>query len=144
MRNATAALHFLWAGSLFGVAFLATPAKFLAPSLSLPVAVDVARWTFRAHAYVEWGVLAIAGILLVILLRRKEIGLVGLTALCLAAVFVSLACETLLLRPLLDVRVETIIQGGSVPESSLHTVYIINSGARLLLLCLGGGALLRR
>lgn len=29
----------LWAGLLLGVSFLATPVKFLAPSLSLPVAL---------------------------------------------------------------------------------------------------------
>lgn len=34
-------LAVLWAGLLLGVSFLATPVKFLAPSLSLPVALDV-------------------------------------------------------------------------------------------------------
>jgi hypothetical protein len=36
----------LWLGLLLGVSFLATPAKFLAPSLALPVALDVGRHTF--------------------------------------------------------------------------------------------------
>ena len=31
----------LWAGLLMGVSFVATPVKFLAPSLSLAVALDV-------------------------------------------------------------------------------------------------------
>lgn len=37
-----------WAGFLAGVSFLATPVKFLAPSLTLPVALDVGRQTFFA------------------------------------------------------------------------------------------------
>ena len=34
-------LYLLWAGLAIGVAFLATPAKFLAPSLSLTVALEL-------------------------------------------------------------------------------------------------------
>src|SRR5690606_9509596 len=37
----------VWIGALLGVSFLATPVKFLAPSLTLPVALDVGRQTFH-------------------------------------------------------------------------------------------------
>jgi hypothetical protein len=46
-------LLLLWAGLSAGVAFLATPAKFMAPSLSLPVALDVGRHTFRVYNDVD-------------------------------------------------------------------------------------------
>lgn len=36
----------IWVGMLLGVSFLATLAKFVAPSLTLPVALDVDRRTF--------------------------------------------------------------------------------------------------
>src|SRR5690606_30735313 len=46
-------LAVLWTGLLLGVSFLATPVKFLAPSLSLPVALDVGRQTFMVFNWVE-------------------------------------------------------------------------------------------
>ena len=42
-----------WAGFLAGVSFLATPIKFTAPRLALPVALDVGRVTFAALNKVE-------------------------------------------------------------------------------------------
>lgn len=48
----------IWAGLSIGVAFLATAAKFLAPSLSLPVALDVGRQTFRVYNRAELVLLA--------------------------------------------------------------------------------------
>jgi hypothetical protein len=51
--HAPSALALLWAGMLIGVSFLATPAKFLAPSLILPVALDVGRQTFGLFSLVE-------------------------------------------------------------------------------------------
>lgn len=51
--TALAALLLLWAGVLIGVSFLAAPAKFAAPSLSLPVAMDVGRQEFGTLNLVE-------------------------------------------------------------------------------------------
>jgi hypothetical protein len=47
------ALLLLWAGVVIGVSFLAAPAKFAAPSLSLPVAMDVGRQEFGTLNLVE-------------------------------------------------------------------------------------------
>src|SRR5690606_31087651 len=46
-------LSLVWLGLLLGVSFLATPVKFLAPSLTLPVALDVGRYTFTWLSRVE-------------------------------------------------------------------------------------------
>jgi hypothetical protein len=79
-RCGLGALIMLWSGVVIGVSFLAAPAKFSAPTLSLPVALDVGRQELRmlnlaevalsvvalalaAHAHVErtiWFGLAIA------------------------------------------------------------------------------------
>ena len=48
----------LWIGLLVGVCFIATPAKFQAQSLSLPVALDVGRSTFAIWNNVEWILIA--------------------------------------------------------------------------------------
>jgi hypothetical protein len=48
MNGAIACGMFLWAGMLLGVSFIATPAKFLAPSLPLAQALDVGRSSFTS------------------------------------------------------------------------------------------------
>src|SRR5664280_976623 len=53
------AIAMLWLGLLIGFAFLATPTKFPAPSLSLPVSLDVGRQTFYAFNKVEWVLVAV-------------------------------------------------------------------------------------
>jgi hypothetical protein len=108
----------LWLGLLLGVSFLATPVKFLAPSLSLPVALDVGRHTFAAFDRVEI-VLAVA-LLACALAGRLRWPSAGL-ALGLGA---AVAVQALWLLPALDARVETILQGGMPPASILHVVYI--------------------
>ena len=45
-RCALGALIMLWAGVLIGVSFLAAPAKFGAPGLSLPMAMEIGRREF--------------------------------------------------------------------------------------------------
>src|SRR6187551_3253811 len=49
----------LWIGMLVGVCFIAAPAKFRAPSLSIKVALDVGRTTFAAWNNKEWLLLAL-------------------------------------------------------------------------------------
>jgi hypothetical protein len=111
-------LMLLWAGLSLGVAFVATPAKFLAPSLSLPVALDVGRRTFQVYNGAE---LVLLGLLVVAAVwvgaRRRWILALGVPA------AISLL-QALWLLPALDVRVSTILRGGQPPPSDLHAVYI--------------------
>jgi len=130
-----AKLYLLWAGLSIGVAFLATPAKFLAPSLTLPVALDVGQHTFRLYNGVE---LALLVALLVLgrwstLRRRWYLALLGPGAVVLA--------QTFWLIPALDLRVLAIQHGQSpLPPSQLHTVYIAAEALKVLwLLALGLG-----
>jgi hypothetical protein len=114
-----ARLMLIWAGLALGVAFLATPAKFLAPSLTLPVALDVGRHTFRLYNRVE---LIFVAALLVggawSVARRRW-------CLALAGPLVIVASEALWLIPALDARVGAILAGQThLPRSNLHTLYI--------------------
>ena len=79
MNKAIAAILFLWAGLLFGVSFVATPAKFLAPSLPMAQALDVGRWTFHVLALIEWGLVVVVAVLVAIAWRSgtPRIGLVA-------------------------------------------------------------------
>src|SRR5699024_5442989 len=60
----------IWLGMLLGVSGLATPIKFQAVSLTLPVALDVGQTTFAAFNKMEW-LLSVLLILAVMLSRLK-------------------------------------------------------------------------
>ena len=124
---ATVVVALLWTGLLLGVSFLATPVKFMAPSLTLPVALDVGRQTFMVFNWLE---LLLSALLvpLVLMSRRRALVLPALAAAALVLM------QSLWLLPVLDARVEIILQGGTPPASSLHSWYIAAEGLKLVLL----------
>jgi hypothetical protein len=109
----------VWVGLDIGVSFIATSTKFLAPSLTLPVALDVGRYTFGVFNKIElgWGVLTL--ILLALGARR------GWNMFGVAVAFVMVLIEMLWLLPALDARVDMIIAGQTPPPSSLHSLYVV-------------------
>ncbi len=118
----------LWTGMLLGVSFLATPVKFRAASLSLPVALDVGRATFRVFAGVEQGL----GILLLIavLLAGARLWKLGVVLL-LGGILVLQAAWLL---PALEARIAAIIAGVAPPASLHHMAYAVAETVKLLLL----------
>jgi hypothetical protein len=143
MSRTIAAILFLWAGLLLGVAFVATPAKFLAPSLPMTQALDVGRWTFFVLAIIEWALVVLVAVLLAMAWRSGASRL-GVVAVLLAGAAALLAADSFLLRPLLDARVLRIIAGESVPPSRTHELYIALDALRLVLVLAAGVAGLRR
>lgn len=118
----------VWLGLVVGVSFIATPAKFLAPTLDLAVALDVGRQTFGVFAVVEIAAAITLGVLLLFARRQAAIVLLG------AAVVLVVALEQVWLLPVLDDRVEIIMQGGVPEASALHGAYVAVEGLKLLLL----------
>jgi hypothetical protein len=128
--------------------------KFLAPSLSLPVALDVGRQTFAALNLLELG-LALAVLAATMLQHRNARQLTHETAhqtsgqtqgqVIISVVLIALVLwQTLWLLPVLDSRVEIILQGDSPPASGLHLFYIGVDALKLLLLGLVAGSSLAR
>jgi hypothetical protein len=130
--KALTSLLLLWAGVVSGVSFLAAPAKFAAPSLSMPVAMEVGREEFGVLNLVEVG-FAVVTLALASLVRPSHLIWLGLG---LAAAIVAL--QGLWLLPLLDARAEMIIQGETPPAAPWHTVYVALEVTKLLAL-LGAG-----
>jgi hypothetical protein len=126
------ALLLLWAGVVIGVSFLAAPAKFAAPSLTLPVAMEVGRQEFFVLNLVEAG-FAVLTLALAFLARPARAIWLGLG---LAVVIVAL--QGLWLLPLLDARAELIMEGQTPPAAPWHMVYIVLEVTKLLAL-LGAG-----
>ena len=125
-------LLFIWSGLLFGVSFVATPAKFLASSLQLAQALDVGRWTFHVLELIEWGLVVVLGLLVLACRPRVATGWWPVT-IALMAIAAVLAVETWALRPMLEARTLEIMAGRSVPPNSLHTAYVALEVLKLVL-----------
>jgi hypothetical protein len=143
MSKAIAAVLFVWGGLLLGVSFVATPAKFLAPSLPTAQALDVGRWTFHVLAWIEWGFVATVALLLVIG-RLFDSARIGLAAGLIIVVAIVLGAETFVIRPHLDARVLRIMAGESVPPSNWHNAYVALEALRLALILAAGTHMMRR
>jgi len=120
------ALAGLWAGAVLGGSLVAAPAKFQAKSLTLEVALDVGRAQFFWLGVTE-AVLCLALLVsLVFLSGRRWIWALFATGL--------LALQRFVLMPPLDARTLQVIAGEPVPDSSLHTVFIVVEIIKFLLL----------
>lgn len=114
----TAFVAIIWLGMLLGVSFIATPVKFQAPSLSLPVALEIGRATFSLFSRIEWGV-AILLLLSISACRHKTLSAAlgtGLVAI--------LIVQSFWLLPILDARIEAIISEMPIPDDWHHVLYI--------------------
>ena len=131
-RLAVTLLAWLWAGLVLGVSFVATPVKFLAPSLSLADALAVGRVTFEALKWIECvAVVALAATIWIANRRRRELALF-------AVIVVILLCQYIWMLPVLDARVQTIIDGQDLPPSSLHWVYTVLEFVKVVVLVVIG------
>ncbi len=115
----------LWAGIVLGCSFVATPAKFRAPSLSMSVALEVGRVTFRSLAAVEI-FLILACVVLLIAQRRWK------SPLWLAMLI--FAIQWLAIMPLLNAQTDAVIQGRPVDGPPWHIAYILLEGMKALIL----------
>ena len=131
-RCALGALIMLWAGVLIGVSFLAAPARFGAPGLSLPMAMEIGRREFGTLSHAEI-VLALVALALAAYVRPERALWLGLG---LAALVVL--GQWLWLLPVLNTRAELIIQGGTPEPAPWHALYIGAEIAKLLALLTTG------
>lgn len=129
----TGFIAYLWLGLVLGVSFLATPIKFRAESLTLPVALDVGRVTFHAFGRVEW-VLVVALAVAIGTQSETESADWFLPALV-AAIVVA---QAVWLIPRLDLRVEAVIAGTPPPPSRLHLIYVAFEATKAIALLLIG------
>jgi hypothetical protein len=137
-RCGLGALIMLWAGVVIGVSFLAAPAKFNAPTLTLPVAMDVGRQEFGTLNLAEI-LLAVVALALAAYARAERTIWFGL-----AIAAGVIAGQALWLLPVLDARAEMIIQGETPPGAPWHTLYIAIEVLKLLALLAVGWLALSR
>lgn len=121
----------LWLGLLIGVSFLATPVKFLAPSLTLATALEVGRATFALLVHVEWGLAVLLA--LAAAWAGRWGAWRGLWA-CIVVAWLILAAESLWLLPILDERAGRIIAAEAPGPSWHHRLYVALEAAKVLIL----------
>jgi hypothetical protein len=123
----------IWGGMIIGLSFIATPAKFLAPHLSIPLALEIGNVTFHIFNKIEWG--ALISVSMILFFHRSSTFTKWLP---IGIVLIILLLQTLWLLPILDQRVEVIITGGALEKSFHHWVYIIiEAGKAINLICTG-------
>lgn len=127
-------LFLFWAGIVVGVSLLATPAKFLAPDLSLIEALQVGRVTFRVLAATEAVLLTVTFVLMLLgspVSKRSILWPVVIAAI--------LLFQYAVLLPLLSLQTDQVMSGESPGQSSFpHSAYIAVELLKLgLLLFLG-------
>ncbi len=131
-------LYLIWAGLILGVSFIATPVKFQAPNLTMPVALEVGKATFHLFNPIEW-VIIIAIIILTGIapnLSQKWDLIFLLLPLLLA--------QTFWLLPALDIRADAVIAGTPPNPNHLHWIYIIMELSKLLITLIVPWQILKR
>ena len=110
-------LALIWAGVSLGGSLVAAPAKFEAPSLDLPTALEVGRAQFFWLGFTEAVLCAL--LTLAWLAGRRTNGAWMIAPIGLFAL------QRLAVMPTLDARTVAIIGGATPGESALHLIYIV-------------------
>ena len=113
INRISACIALVWLGMILGISFLEAPVKFMVPSVTLEIGLDIGRYVFGAFNKVEC-VFAIAIAILLIIVRKKDASMVSLIL-----AWLSLVLQTVWLLPLLEARSEVIIQGQTPPQPRL-------------------------
>ncbi len=108
----------LWLGFVLAISFMEAPLKFQAPSVSLPIGLEVGRIVFGALNKVEWVLLMMIAVSLTISHHSKKGGALMLSLLTI------LLIQTFYLLPVLDARAGDIINGIAVAENNMHFYYV--------------------
>ncbi len=108
----------VWLGLVLGLSFIETPLKFLAPGITVPLGLGIGRLVFWALA-IAGAVLLLAMTLLALRPRTDRGGWIVI-----AALWVTVAVQSVAIRPALSARSDIVIAGGDPGPSVLHYLYI--------------------
>jgi hypothetical protein len=125
---------FLWIGFVGAISFMESWLKFLAPGITIPLALGIGKLVFFALNKVEWIFAIIIGIKLYqnkkIIFQSVNIGYI------IPVIF--LALQTFWLLPTLDARAELQMKGLNAPVSYTHYIYAGMEGVKVICLFVFG------
>jgi hypothetical protein len=119
----------VWIGLLVALSFIETPLKFLAPDITVPLALGIGRLVLTA-ANIAGAVLLVAITVLSLVRPRVRRG----ALVVLGAIWVTFVVQVAVIRPPLNARTDIVVAGGDPGESSLHILYVIADVVILALL----------
>ena len=127
------ALIFLWIGFICAISFMEAYLKFKAEGVTLSIGLAIGSLVFNALNKVE---ITLALGLIVFACRNKTYTLKHIQILLIPVLILIL--QTLYLLPLLDERVQLIIQNQIPEQNRIHLIYIVLEVIKLLALIITG------
>ncbi len=112
-------IPFFWVGAVSAISFMEAWLKFRAPGMTLAIGLAVGGVVFSALNKVEWGC---AGLLFTSMLMQR---CTLLQYILFSILLLILFTQTFFLFPILIHRIAIVQQGGALPPSSIHIVYIL-------------------
>ena len=128
IRHRVFVFTLLWIGFILAISFMEVPLKFQAPSLTLPVAMEIGHLVYHTLNGIEIGLALV--ISAITWLADWSPRIRRITTL----IYALLATQTALLYTVLDARTLAIINRTDLPEPSYHPIYIGLEVVKLLLL----------
>ena len=132
MKSVIVGTTFIWIGLILGISFLEAPLKFKAPHMTLELGLGIGKLVFTALNRVEIFAAILIGIGLVAGKYPRKLYFLYVFPLAI------LSIQTLWLLPTLNVRIDTILSGESVPKSFHHLNFIILEVLKVLGLFVSG------
>ena len=117
----------IWFGLIIGISFIEAPLKFTAPGITIPLGLGIGRRVFLAMNITE----VLLGILLLIALvsmwrshRHQELPNFGKIQRYSFLALALLLIKTVIIRPLLAVHTDRVLEGSFEGGSTTHYYYI--------------------
>ena len=132
------AITFLWAGMVCGISFLEAPLKFQAPGISIELGLGIGKLVFGALTKIE---MAFSLFLIAFLsLSQSKIN----TWMLFIVPILIVIIDNAVLMPIMNERVDMIVNGITPEASSTHLWYIILELLKLVSLLFGVIVFLKR
>lgn len=112
-------ISILWIGFILALSFLEAPLKFKAPSVTVPIGLEIGHLVFHALNRIEW---VFAGLVLLNVFLTSAKLETFLVTIIVAGIFLS---QSWLLYGFLDQRTLAIIDGQTVASAPYHIYYIV-------------------
>jgi hypothetical protein len=130
-RLAVAAI-FVWLGMMLAISFFETPLKFRAPGINLPLGLGIGRLVFRALNVCE---MVLAFVIALALFTHETTARLDLA---LTVAIGTLFLQTVLVRPLLSHRTESVLAGEESPRPGAHLSYVALEAIKVIALVTAG------
>ncbi|MCX7929812.1 MAG: hypothetical protein N2663_03720 [Chlorobi bacterium] len=125
------AVPWMWLGIAIGISLIETPIRFRTPPITRAGAAMLGVAIFHALASVELVLVVISMLAAVIVRYRLLVALVALVA-------VIIAAEHAIVVPLLATRAQLLVDGATLPPSSVHGWATALEATKMLLLSVIG------